>query len=246
MDSQSLYQDIPPAAPVEKATVVEDFVDVFYAPSKVFERRREGQFGIALLLLVILVAVLFFATRAVMEPVYDATMEQSIQAQLRANPNMPPEAVAAMRSFGGIGIAVSAVLGAPLFVLGTGLLVFFVARLFDLKPTFTQAATIATFANVPRFLLGTLAVAAQAFLLPASDTPRGMFQLAVGPARFADPDASTRLLGFLMRFELFTLWATVLIGIGVATVCRTSRKNGMLVAALVWFVATLTGVAFAR
>lgn len=246
MESQSLYQDVPPAAPAEKGNVIEDFVDVFYAPSKVFERRRDGQFGIALLLLVVLVAVLFFATRAVMEPVYDATIEQQIQATLRADPNTPPQAIAAMRSMGGTMFAVTAIASTPLFVLGTGLLIFLMARLFDLKPSFSQAATIATFAMVPRFVLGSIVLAAQAFLLPAADAQRGMFQLALSPARFADPDSSQRLLGFLMRFELFTLWATVLIGIGVATVCRTSRKTGMLVAALVWFVATLTGVAFAR
>ena len=89
MESQSLYNDVPPATPVEKASVVEDFVDIFYAPSQVYDRRRDGNFGLALVLLCVLGAVIFFATRAVLEPVYDATYEMSIREAMKQNPNLP-------------------------------------------------------------------------------------------------------------------------------------------------------------
>lgn len=248
MESQSLYQDLPPAAPIEKASVVEDIIDVFYAPSRVFERRREGGFGLTLLLLCAISAVVFFATKSVLEPVYDATFEQSMKVAMQQNPQMAANAQAAMeagRKFAGIGVAVMAVAGPALIALFAGVLVFFVTRLFDLRPTFGQAMTITTIANIPRFALSTLVSAVQAFALP-SDQTRTAYTIAVSPARFLPEDTSLRLVGLAMRFELFTLWATVLIGIGVAVVCRTDRKKGMLVGALVWFVASLLGVAFQR
>ena len=41
--------------------VWEDFIDIFHQPSQVFERRRNGQFGLALLLLVVICTVLYVA-----------------------------------------------------------------------------------------------------------------------------------------------------------------------------------------
>ena len=245
MESQSLYQDVPPTAPAEKSSLIEDFVDVFYAPSKVFDRRRDGRFGAALALLVLFVIILYFATRAAMEPVYDATMEQQMQAALRKNPNMPAGAMESARGFGSIMMGVGIILGTPFAILATGVLLFIVARLFDLKPTFSQAAMIATFANVPRWIVSSVASAVQAFAFVTSENPKTIYQLALSPARTLPPDANPGLLSALMRVEVFTIWATVLLGIGLAVVCRTDRKKGMIAAFVVWFVAGLLQVAMA-
>ena len=245
MESQSLYQDVPPTAPAEKSSLIEDFVDVFYAPSKVFDRRRDGRFGAALGLLVLMVIILYFATRAAMEPVYDATMDQQMQAALRKNPNMPEGAMEGARGFGSIMMGVGIVLGTPFAILATGVLLFIVARLFDLKPTFSQAAMIATFANVPRWIASSVVSAIQAFAFVTPENPKTIYQLALSPARTLAPDANPGLLSALMRVEVFTLWATILLGIGLAVVCRTDRKKGILAAFVVWFVAGLLQVAMA-
>ena len=55
-----------------KAGLWEDFVDIFYAPSSVYARRSEGKFGMALLFLVIVGAVLFFVTKNATQPIMDA------------------------------------------------------------------------------------------------------------------------------------------------------------------------------
>lgn len=245
MESQSLYQDVPPAAPAEKSSLIEDFVDVFYAPSKVFERRRDGAFGAALGLLVLLVIILYFATRAAMEPVYDATMEQQMQNAMKQNPNLPAEQMEAGRKFGSIMMGVGIVLGTPFSILATALILFLTARLFDLRPTFSQAAMIATFANVPRWIVSSVASAAQAFAFVTPENPKTIYQLALSPARTLPADANPGLLAALMRVELFTLWATVLLGIGIAVVCRTDRKKGLMAAFIAWFVAGLLQVAMA-
>ena len=53
--------NVEPTAP--KAGIWEDFVDIFVQPAQVFERRRDGKFGLALLALVVITGVLFFALR---------------------------------------------------------------------------------------------------------------------------------------------------------------------------------------
>jgi Yip1 domain len=245
VESQSLYNDVPPAAPVEKASVVEDFVDIFYAPSQVYERHREGNFGLALALLCVLGAVIFFATRAVLEPVYDATFEQGMREAMKQNPNLPAGAMETGRKFAMISMMAMAAIGPALMAFFSGLILFMVSRLMDLRPTFTQAMTVTAFAQIPRFTLGTLAMAAQMLLLNPEPVPTA-YGIALSPARFLPPDTSMRLVSLAMRFELFTLWATVLIGIGVAVVFRTDKRKGFMTAALVWFVASLLGVAMQR
>lgn len=245
MESQSLYNDDPPAAPAEKSSVIEDFVDIFYAPSQVYARHRDGRYGLALLLLCALSAVIFFATRAVLEPVYDATFEQGMREAMRQNPDMPAGAVEAGSKFAMFGVMAMAIIGPAVISFFAGLILFMVARLMDLRPTFTQSLAIATFAQIPRFVLGTLVSAAQMLALNPEPAPTA-YGIALSPARFLDADASMRMVGLAMRFELFTLWATVLIGIGVAVVLRTDKRRGFMTAGLVWFVASLLAVAFQR
>ena len=55
----------------------EDFIDIFYQPSQVFERRREGKFGLALLVLVVISGILFFALRNGIAPIMDAEMAKA-------------------------------------------------------------------------------------------------------------------------------------------------------------------------
>ena len=47
------------------------------------------------------------------------------------------------------------------------------------------------------------------------------------------------LVAILSRFDLFTIWSTVLVGIGVAVMARRSRGQGFTAAGLLWLVASL-------
>ena len=49
--------------PVEKASVFEDYIDIFHAPSQVFARRAASGFGLHLLLVSLISAALAFANR---------------------------------------------------------------------------------------------------------------------------------------------------------------------------------------
>lgn len=240
MESQSLYTDPTPAAPAqpaERASVFEDFLDIFYAPSQVFERRRDGQFGLALFILVLIMVALYFAFRGVMEPLYDTMVDAQIAAAVKQNPEIPAAQMEGMRGMMSKTIPLYGILGAPIIILLSGVALWLVGKLFDAKQTLPQAFMVATYANVPRFVLGSLVVALQAFAL-GSDAGTGIFSYSLGAARFA-PDAALPMQNLLNRVELFTIWAAVLTGIGLSITGRIPRRQAFMAAAIVWLLGTL-------
>jgi hypothetical protein len=67
-----------------------------------------------------------------------------------------------------------------------------------------------------------------------------MTRLTWSTARFFDPDtANAGLLAVLSRFDVFTIWVTVLLGIGVAVIAKVPRSKGYAAAAIAWAVPTL-------
>ena len=62
----------PGQAPVEKASLLEDYIDILYAPAKVFARRAQSGFGLHLLIISVVAALLMFANRGVFTQIFDA------------------------------------------------------------------------------------------------------------------------------------------------------------------------------
>ena len=71
------------AATAKKPSVWEDFVDIFIAPAEVFARREDGRFGIALLVLAVLITVLAIGTRSLMQPVFDAEFNRQMALAMK-------------------------------------------------------------------------------------------------------------------------------------------------------------------
>ena len=68
----------------------------------------------------------------------------------------------------------------------------------------------------------------------------GRFRLTLGPGRFLDPDTSSPLLlAFVGRMDLFTLWITVLVAIGLSITGRIPLGRAAIAAALVWLIGGL-------
>lgn len=230
------------AAPTAKpAALWEDFIDVFTQPGAVFERRRDGRFGKALLILMVLSAVTFFATRPLLQPMFDRMFDAQQAAMAQANPNMTEaqraSAKAMTERISTVFLPIGAVVGVPILVLVTAGVLFGVARVAGAPVSYGQAATITTYANVPR-VLGGIAGAAILAVKDAQELP--VLQSApTGPVLFLARDASPYLVAILSRFDLFTLWSTVLVGIGVAVMARRSRAQGFTAAGLLWAVGSL-------
>ncbi len=229
------------SSPEKPAGKAEDFIDVFVSPAELFRRRADGKFGLALVLLVIATAVLYFLTKGAMDPLYEAEFARNMPSQ-----NLPPEQLETARRMAGIFGGIAVIVITPIAVLILGAVVMLVGRGVGARISYAQGATIATFAAFPR-LLGFVAGGIQALLMdPASLT--SMSRVSLGLARFLDPaTTSGAIMALGMRFELFTLWATLLIGIGLREMGRIAGGSAMGAAVIVWIlgaVPTVLGAMF--
>jgi len=229
----------PTSAPVpEKAGIWEDFIDIFYQPSAVFDRRRAGQFGLALLLLVVATTVLFFALRNGLAPMIDAELSKAVAGIAEKNPQMTAEQLASSKSMMEKFSVFGVVVFIPIGVLITAVVLWAVGRLVDAKIAFAAAMMIATYAQFPR-LAETILNALQGLLLPP-EAITSRYSVTLGPARFLDPDTvGPFLMTLIGGLDVFTIWVTVLLAIGLSVVGRIPVARAAIAAAAVWLVTLL-------
>ena len=222
-----------PSPEAARASWWEDFIDIFYAPSQVYARRAGSGFGIPMLVVTLLITALAFANSGVMQPIMDAEFARSSAAAMRQNPQLTPEMMAKGRAFGE-GIAkYGTIIFMPVGMFLTGLLLWLVGKIFDARESLAAGIMVAAYAFVPRILEGVLA-GVQGLLLDPSSL-NGRFKLSLGLGRFLDPDtASPVLLALLGRVDVFTIWVTVLLAIGLSVTGRIPRSRAAMAAAIVW------------
>ena len=228
-----------PAEP--RASLWEDFIDIFTSPSQVFRRRQDAGFGMPLLVLAVLFAILVFGTKGLVQPVLDADMARQGAAMMKSHPQITAEQLQKQREIGEklgpfiivIVISISAML--------TGLVLWLVGKIFDSKQTASQGMMVATYAFFPK-VLSFVAAALIAFL-SNPDRLNGMTRLTLGLGAFLDPDkTSPVLLALLARVDVFTLWETALLAIGLHITGKVTKSNAYLAAAIVWLIGALPGI----
>src|SRR5665647_3394405 len=116
-----------------KASLWEDFIDIFYQPAAVFDRRREGKFGLALVVLVVVCAVLYLALRNGLAPIMDAEMAKATAAMSAKNANLTSEQISSMTGTMEKFAVIGYVVFLPIGVLLTGAILWAVSRLVDAK-----------------------------------------------------------------------------------------------------------------
>jgi hypothetical protein len=229
-------KEVDPAP--SKAGLWEDFVDIFYTPSSVFARRSDGKFGLALLFLVIVGTVLFFVTKNAMSPIMDAEFTRQTAAAMRKNPTITAEQMASSRNFFEMLGPVFFAVVLTISVFGTGVILWLVGKLFDAKESVTAAIMIATYSEVPR-IVQILTNAAQALIM-SPEKLNAANSVGFNLARFMNPDtASPVMIALGARVDLFTIWVTVLLAIGLHVVGKVSKQQAYIAAAITWVVGAL-------
>jgi len=224
-----------------KASLWEDFVDIFYTPSSVFARRADGKFGIPLLILIVVGVVLFFLTKNAMQPIMDAEFARNSVKMMAKNPNLTSEQLAQGRGFFEMLAPVFFAVFLAISIVGTGIVLWLVGKLFDAKESVAAAIMIATYSEVPR-LVQILVNAAQALFM-SPEKLNAANSVAFNIARFMDPDkASSVMIALASRVDLFTIWVTVLLAIGIHVVGKIPRQQAAIVAAITWVVGSLPPV----
>jgi hypothetical protein len=226
----------PVAAP--RAAIWEDFIDIFYAPSAVFLRRENGSVFVPILVVTVLVGTIFYLNSGALQPLFEAEFDRQMAAQMRDNPNITPEVMDRLRGFAQRVGQIAVFIFMPLAILCVGLVTWAAGRLLEAKTSLQTALIVAAYAFVPRVLEGVVN-GIQALVLDPSQFD-GRFRITFGPGRFLDPDTvSPLLIAVVGRLDLFTLWITVLIAIGLAVTGRIPPGRAAIAAAIVWIAGGL-------
>jgi hypothetical protein len=129
----------------------------------------------------------------------------------------------------------------PLAMFLTGLAIWLVGKIFSASETLKTAIIVAIFSTVPR-IVQAVVTALEGLVLDTS-TMTNLSQVSIGPARFLNPETTPpALLGLLGQLDVFSIWAMVLVAIGVSVTGRISRKEGAVVSVLVWVLGALLAV----
>ncbi len=244
--SSSLYSSVEddPKPPVKSAGRLEDFIDIFYTPSTVFKRRENSGFGIPLLVVTLTIGVLYLVNSNAMASIMDAEFSRGMASAMKKNPQLTPEMMEKMRSVGTTTAKIGAFIFLPIVIFLAGLFFWLVGKLFGAKAAFSQILMVTAYSYVPKIVEAVI-TSIQALLMDTS-TLTGRYQLSLGVGRFLDPEtASPVLLAFAGRIDVFTIWVTVLMAIGLSVVGKISRQKAALAAVVMYFLAAAFQVGMA-
>jgi Yip1-like protein len=235
------------AEPVERAAihdvldrpaVWEDFVDIFYAPSDVFARRQTGSFWSPLFVVTILTGTVYLLTSGAMQPIFDGEFNRQIAAAMRKNPQINADAMNRFREIASRIAQVAAFISMPIVITMIGTTLWLVGKLFEARQTFKAALIVAAYSCVPKIIEAVLN-GLQALLLDPAQL-NGPFRVSLGLGRFFDPDlVSPLLLAIVGRVNVFTIWVTILLAIGLAVTGKISRPRAFMAAVVVWILGAL-------
>ncbi|HEY2897604.1 MAG TPA: YIP1 family protein [Gemmatimonadaceae bacterium] len=228
-----------PAAP--QASLWEDFIDIFSSPSAVFRRRENSGFGMQLLIVTVLFIIIFLGTKSLIQPVFDAEMARQTAQLLKAHPEITADKIQGQMAMGAKLAPFFIIVVIPISIMLTGLVLWVVGKIFESKQSVQTGIMVATYAFAPR-ILGVVAGAVIAYF-SNPDRLNGAGRITLGLGALMDPDTtSPALLALLTRIDVFTIWQTILIAIGLQVTGKLSKTNSYIAAGLVWLIGALPTV----
>ncbi len=240
MESSTLHAESTSAPPKEQS-FWEDLIDIFISPVGVFRRRQYKSVWPPLLFVSIAIGVIVFVTFNTLQPVFEGEFNRAMaQAAKSGAQRATPEQMAKIRD---VSIGVGRYVIGPtilLTVLVIGIIAWILGKLVGSKQSFQAAMVVAAWSYMPRVLASVLG-GVQGLLMDESQLT-SQASLSIGPARFFSPDSTNPLLlQLLLRFDLMTLWVTVLLAIGLYVTGQVSKRNAVIFGVLIWLVGGLPG-----
>lgn len=221
----------------EKSSLVEDMVDAFFAPVAMFTRRAGRPSWAAYGIVTLLLAATFYASLGALQGVFDTEMARAMAEAAAKNPQMTGEQLAGMQVAMEASFKYGGFVVMPFIVLVLGLCIWLVAKVLGGELGFGGGVMIAAFAYLPKVLESAL-VSVQSLVLDTS-TFTGRYQYSWGVGRFLDPSMPQGMQNLLGRVDLFTLWATILIALGLAYSAKVPQSKAYAGAALIWVLGAL-------
>ncbi|MEP6617953.1 MAG: YIP1 family protein [bacterium] len=233
--------DVPPVPPAPKVSWWEDYVDIFYAPASVFARRIDSGFFVPLLVVTVLIGLIGLANAGVMQPIMDAEFTRSTAAAMRKNPQITADMMEKGRGIGEKIVKIGGFIFPPIGILCTGLFLWIVGKFVDAKQTLGAAMMVTAYSYVVKVIEGISGGVQGLVLDPA--TLNGRLRISLGVGRFLDPDtASPVLLAMVGRIDVFTIWLTILLAIGLSVTGKIPRSKAAVAAVILWVLGALPSV----
>ena len=227
--------NVATAAPT--ASLWEDFIDIIFSPASVFRRRQRGNWFIPLIVVTVAIALIVFATRGALQPAVDAEVERAADA-MRKNPQVTEDMIEKARGYIAWSITFGPIIFMPIIIIVIGFMTWLVAKLVDARQELRAAMVVAAYSYVPRVLQWIVYAVEGLVLRP--DQLNGLTKLSFGPARFVDPVTTNPVvLQILVRLDLFTIWVTVLLAIGVYVTGQVSKQRAAVAGVMFWIVGSI-------
>ncbi|HEX7938612.1 MAG TPA: YIP1 family protein [Gemmatimonadaceae bacterium] len=218
--------------PADKASVIEDVMDIFYAPSKVFKRREKSGFGMYLLIVWVIMAGLTFANRSLNMQIAEAQIDKGIAKAVAKQ----PQAASQIEAMKPIQLKIGAVvqyLAAPIWIFAVALLLWVTGMVTQTKVSYGQAALIVSLALIPR-QLATLLTTFQIVLTDTSNITAPA-AISFSPARFIAADAmSPKLIGLLTSLDVFRIWSAFVEAVGISVLAKVPMQKAIITSVIVF------------
>ncbi len=229
------------AAPVKETSFWEDLIDIYFQPTSVFRRRQFKSAWPALLFVTIVIGVIAYFTAGTMTPIIDAEFTRGMTKAMAKNPQITQELVDKMRNnaeaYGKFTIA-------PIILISMvviGLVAWVVGKIVGSKQTMQASMVVAAWSYMPR-VLGTVIGGVQALLMDPAKLTSAM-AISLSPARFMNPDTANPVVFQLLgRFDLITIWVTVLLAIGLYVTGKVTKERAAVFGVLIWVVGSLPAI----
>jgi hypothetical protein len=221
----------PPAA--KPTALWEDFMDIFYAPSSVFRRRENQNPWPAIVIITVLLIGVGFATYGAM----GGLIEMELRRQLAKNPQATQDQINLALKIASWSTRLGPVFY-PVILMLAALIVWLLGKAFGSRQSYQTALMVVTYASILDVVKSIIA-GAQALVMDTSSL-KSIYALATGPVRFVDTaTASPVMVALLNRLDVFTIWYSVLLGIGMHVAGKVSKQNATIFAILYWLLITL-------
>lgn len=240
-----MTESTAPAAAAPKTSFWEDVFDIFVSPAEVFRRRQNSSVWPPMLFVAISIGIIVFATFNTLQPIFDAEYARAIAKAVAKNPQAAQQTTDAMNKFRNVGenfgrFGVGVIMLVTMFVLGT--VSWLLGMLVGAKQTYNAALVVAAWSYMPR-VLGVLINGIQGLLMDPENL-KGQLSISLSPARFMDPETPNQLLYQVAgRFDLITIWVTVLLAIGLyVTGTKVSKGSAAVFGVLIFVVGALPAI----
>src|SRR5437867_1309636 len=152
-------------APAQKTTLRQDFIHTLFSPVSASRRRERDSWVKLMLIVVVAIVVVCFASKGLLRPVFDAEIEKAME-KARENPQVTEEMIERGRGMAEVFANVAIVVVPPITILILGFMTWLVGKLVDSRQELHAAMVVASYATVPR-VVQAIANAVQGLVMKA-------------------------------------------------------------------------------